>query len=182
MSKKKEAPHEDEVQEATETAPKMNAEESEATEQEEAIEKLQQELAEQKEKLNRLLAEFDNYKRRTAKERLDIIKTAGQDIINDLLPVLDDVERADQVITKATDIDALKQGLELITEKLRHVTVQKGLKAMEAQGLPFDAETMEAVTELDAGKEMKGKVVDVIEKGYTLNDKIIRYSKVVVGK
>ncbi len=129
-----------------------------------------------------MLSEFDNYKRRTAKERLDIIKTAGQDIINDLLPVLDDAERAEQVIAKATDIAALKQGLELITEKLRHVTAQKGLKAMEAQGLPFDAETMEAVTELDAGKDMKGKVVDVIEKGYTLNDKIIRYSKVVVGK
>jgi len=140
------------------------------------------ELESQKEKFIRLLAEFDNYKRRTAKERLDIIKTAGQDIISDLLPVLDDVERAENVLEKAENIEAVKEGLKLITDKLRNMVHQKGLQAMNPQGEVFDAETMEAVTEIPAGEEMKGKVVDVVEKGYTLNEKIIRYTKVVVGK
>lgn len=140
------------------------------------------ELEQQKEKFIRLLAEFDNYKRRTARERLDIIQTAGKDIMTDLLPVLDDMERAESVLENASDITAVKEGLKLITDKLRGLVNNKGLKAMNPKGEVFDAESMEAITEIDAGPDMKGKVVDVVEKGYALNEKIIRYAKVVVGK
>lgn len=140
------------------------------------------ELEQQKDKFIRLLAEFENYKRRTSKERLDLMKTAGQDIMVDLLPVLDDVDRAEQVIASAQDVEAIREGLKLISEKLRNVVAQKGLKSMQVIGAEFDSEQMEAITEIPAGEEMKGKVVDVLERGYTLNDKIIRYAKVVVGK
>jgi molecular chaperone GrpE len=140
------------------------------------------ELEQQKEKFVRLLAEFENYKRRTAKERMDIIRTAGQDIVGDLLPALDDIDRAESVIEKAQDLEAVRSGLKLISEKIRNVVTQKGLKAMEVMGEDFDSETMEAITEIEVDAKQKGKVVDVVEKGYTLNDKIIRYAKVVVGK
>lgn len=141
------------------------------------------ELEEQKEKYIRLLAEFENYKRRTAKERIDLFKTAGQDVIKDMLPVLDDIDRAQNAITDAKDVEGVRQGLLLISEKLRTVLQGKGLKEMESKGLDFDSDAMEAVTEIPAAEPgMKGKVVDVLEKGYTLNEKIIRYAKVVVGK
>ena len=140
------------------------------------------ELGEQKEKFIRLLAEFENYKRRTARERMDIIRTASQDLVLDLLPVLDDLDRADEMIGKAQDADATQEGLRLISDKLRKVMDSKGLTVMDVMGQAFDAETMEAITEIDAGKKARGKVVDVIEKGYQLNEKIIRYAKVVVGR
>lgn len=140
------------------------------------------ELEQQKDKFIRLLAEFENYKRRTSKERLDLMKTAGQDIMVDLLPVLDDIDRAEQVIATAQDVEAIREGLKLIAEKLRHVVSRKGLKSMDVLGTDFDSEQMEAITEIPAGEDQAGKVVDVLERGYTLNDKIIRYAKVVVGK
>jgi len=141
------------------------------------------ELEEQKEKYIRLLAEFENYKRRTAKERIDLFKTAGQDVIKDLLPALDDIDRATQVVKDARDIEAVKEGLALISEKFKNILAQKGLKEIECLGHEFNTDLMEAITELPAPTDdMKGKVVDVLEKGYTLNDKIIRYAKVVVGK
>lgn len=141
------------------------------------------ELSEQKEKYLRLLAEFENFKRRTARERIDMVKVAGQDVIKDLLPALDDMERAESVLQNASNIEAVKEGLKLITEKIRYILQSKGLEASNPNGEEFNAETMEAITEIPAPSEdLKGKVVDVLEKGYNLNDKIIRFAKVVVGK
>ncbi len=141
------------------------------------------ELGEQKDKYIRLLAEFENYKRRTTKERLELFKTAGLEVIKDLLPALDDIDRAENAIASSKDIEAVKDGLKLMSDKLKNTLAQKGLKEIECKGLPFDTDTMEAITEIAApSPELQGKVVDVLEKGYTLNDKIIRYAKVVIGK
>lgn len=144
--------------------------------------KLSQQLEEQKDKFIRLLAEFENYKRRTSKERIEILKVAGQDVIADLLPALDDIDRAEQVMQEANDIDAIREGLNLISEKIKSILKAKGLENIVKKGDTFDTETMEAISELESGEEFSGKVVEVLVKGYTLNDKIIRYAKVVVGK
>lgn len=144
---------------------------------------LVKELAEQKDKFIRLLAEFENYKRRTSKERIELFKTAGIEVIKDLLPTLDDIDRAEYAVTSAKDIEAVKDGLKLMSDKLRHTLSQKGLQEINCKGEVFDTDKMEAITEIPAPTpELQGKVVDVLEKGYTLNDKIIRYAKVVVGK
>ena len=149
---------------------------------EEAITKLQAELAEIKDKHLRLIAEFDNFRRRTAKERIEEKQTAGKDIIQSLLVVLDDLGRAEKQIETTTDITAIKEGLSLVFNKLRHTLQQKGLKAMEATNEEFNADLHEAITEIPAPtEEMKGKIIDVVEPGYYLNDKLIRYAKVVVG-
>lgn len=141
------------------------------------------ELAEMKDKFVRLMAEFENFRRRTAKERQDLLKTASQDVMVELLPVLDDMERARQSMESTKDVDAMLQGLELVFHKLKHVTQQKGLKPMVLHaGDDFDADMHEAVTQIPApSEELKGKIVDVIEKGYTLNDKVIRFAKVIIG-
>ena len=147
------------------------------------VEKLKIELAEAKDKYLRIFAEFDNSKRRNAKERLELIKTAGLEILQDLLPVLDDLGRAEKIIDTATDLENVKKGFDLIKEKLVKTLQIKGLKAMESIGTEFDADYHEAITEIPASSpEMVGKVVDEVEKGYILNEKIIRYAKVVVGK
>lgn len=140
-------------------------------------------LAEMKDKYIRLMAEFENFRRRTAKERIDLSKTATQDLMSDLLPVLDDMERARNSMEATKDVDAMLQGLELVFHKLKHVTQQKGLKPIDIKaGADFDAEMHEAVTQIPAPTEdLKGKIVDVIEKGYTLNDKVIRFAKVIIG-
>ena len=141
------------------------------------------ELEEQKEKYIRLLAEFENFKRRTARERIEFFKTAGQEVIKDLLPALDDIDRAEQVVADAKDLNAVKEGLKLISEKVKNILLQKGLKEINCKGLEFNTDMMEAITEIPApSNDLKGKVVDVLEKGYTMNDKIIRYAKVVIGK
>lgn len=141
------------------------------------------ELAEMKDKYIRLMAEFENFRRRTAKERIDLSKTATQDLMSDLLPVIDDMERARQSIEATKDVDAMLEGLELVFHKLKHVTQQKGLKPMDIKaGDSFDSDMHEAVTQIPApSEELKGKIVDVIEKGYTLNDKVIRFAKVIIG-
>lgn len=141
------------------------------------------ELAEMKDKFVRLMAEFENFRRRTAKERLELAKTASQDVMTELLPVLDDMERARQSMETSKDLDVMLQGLELVFHKLKHVTHQKGLKPMETKaGDDFDSELHEAVTQIPApSEELKGKIVDIIEKGYTLNEKVIRFAKVVIG-
>jgi len=145
-------------------------------------EKLRQELEEQKDKYMRLFAEFDNYKRRTSRERLDIIQTAGKEIIQSLLDVLDDCDRAENQMNNSSDLNQVREGNRLVFNKLRQTLQQKGLAAMNSIGEEFDVEKHEAITEIDAGPDKKGKVVDVLEKGYHLNDKIIRFAKVVVGK
>jgi len=147
------------------------------------VEKLKAELGEAKDKYLRIFAEFDNSKRRNAKERLELIKTAGLEILQDLLPVLDDLGRAEKIIETATDLENVKKGFDLIKEKLVRTLQNKGLKAMESIGADFDADFHEAITEIPApNPEMVGKVVDEVEKGYILNEKIIRYAKVIVGK
>ncbi len=147
------------------------------------IEKIQAELDEQKDKYIRLFAEFDNYKRRSAKERIDLIQTAGKEVITSLLDVLDDSERAEKQLQTSNDLEEIKKGIALVFGKLRSVLQSKGLKAMESINTPFDVEKHEAITEIPAPTEaLKDKVVDEVQKGYYLNDKIIRFAKVVVGK
>lgn len=156
---------------------------SEASENEGLIEKLQAELDEQKDKYVRLFAEFDNFKRRNAKERIELIQTAGKDVIVSLLDVLDDCDRAEKQIQGSDDLEQTKAGIALIFNKLRNTLQGKGLKAMESINTDFDVEKHEAITEIPAPNEsLKDKVVDEVQKGYYLNDKIIRFAKVVVGK
>ncbi len=145
-------------------------------------EQLTQDLASEKDKFLRLFAEFENYKRRTARERIELFKTANQDVLLALLPVLDDFDRALSEIKK-TDDNILIQGVELIQEKLKNTLVSKGLEQVDVKaGDAFDADFAEAITQIPApSPKMKGKIVDVIEKGYKLGDKIIRFPKVVIG-
>ncbi|QBZ98556.1 Protein GrpE [Flavobacterium sangjuense] len=146
-------------------------------------EKLQEDLANEKDKFLRLFAEFENFKRRTAKERIDLFKTANQDVLQSLLPVLDDFDRAMVEIAKSDD-DVLLKGVELIHEKLKSTLVSKGLEQVEVRaGDAFNADYAEAITQIPApSDDLKGKIVDVIEKGYKLGDKIIRFPKVVIGQ
>lgn len=144
---------------------------------------LSNQLAEANDKFARLFAEFDNYKKRTSKERVELIQTAGQGIISKLLPVLDDFDRALAAMATAQEVDSVKQGIDLVNNKFRKLLENEGLKEMTAVGEPFDADFQEAITAIPAPSEdMKNKVIDVVEKGYTLNDKVIRYAKVVIGQ
>jgi len=145
---------------------------------------LRNELNASKDQYLRLVAEFDNFRKRTAKERVETIQTATKDIMQSLIAVLDDSERAAKTMETATDLDAVKEGIGLVLGKLNSILGAKGLKQMEtAIGSEFDAELQEAITEIPApSPELAGKVVDIIEKGYYLNDKLIRHAKVIVGK
>jgi molecular chaperone GrpE len=144
--------------------------------------KLKADLAEANNKYLRLYAEFDNYKRRTNKERIDLLQTAGKDVLVSLLPVVDDFDRALKSMETATDVAAVKEGIVLVQNKLKSILTQKGLKEMESVGTVFDAEIHEAITNIPApSDDLKGKVIDEVEKGYYLNDKVIRFAKVVVG-
>ncbi len=145
-------------------------------------EQLTKDLAIEKDKFLRLFAEFENYKRRTAKERIDLFKTANQEVLQAMLPVLDDFDRAIIEIKKSED-NVLVQGVELIQEKLKTTLVSKGLEEVEIKaGDIFNADFAEAITQIPApSPNFKGKIVDVIEKGYKLGDKIIRFPKVVIG-
>jgi molecular chaperone GrpE len=156
---------------------------NEEVSEEGAVEKLQAELQDQKDKYLRLFAEFDNFKRRSAKERLEQMQTAGKEVITSLLDVLDDGERAEKVMETSEDLGAVKDGVKLVFQKLKTLLEQKGLKPMESVGKDFNADYHEAITEIPAPTpELAGKVLDEVQKGYLLNDKIIRYAKVVVGK
>lgn len=147
------------------------------------IERLQAELAELKDKYLRQVAEFDNFRKRNAKERLELIQTAGKDIIVSLLDVLDDCDRAQSQLEKSEDIKGLKEGVFLIFNKFRNNITGKGVKAMESLNQDFNPDLHEAITEIPSPEPgLKGKVLDVVQKGYYLNDKIIRFAKVVVGK
>ena len=149
---------------------------------EDATEKLQAELEEQKDKYLRLFAEFDNFRRRTKAERDELVKIAAKDVIVRLLDVLDDCDRAEKQMQTSDDVALIKEGIGLVFGKLRNTLTAKGLKAMQSINTEFDVEKHEAITEVPAPDDMKGKVVDEVEKGYYLNDKIIRFAKVVVGK
>ena len=146
-------------------------------------ETLDQQLAEANDKYTRLFAEFDNYKKRTAKERIELIQTAGQGIISKLLPVLDDLDRALAAMATAQDVESVKTGVDLVSSKFRKLLEQEGLKEMDVLGKPFDADFQEAITAIPApSDEQKNTVIDVVEKGYLLNDKVVRFAKVVIGK
>ena len=150
--------------------------------QDEEIEKLQAEIGEHKDKYLRLMAEFENFKRRTAKEKEELRQNGGKDIIQSLLVVLDDVDRAAKQLETTDDVVILKEGISLVFNKLRAIMLQKGLKVMDAEKEEFNADLHEAITEIPAPSEdMKGKVIAVVEPGYYLNDKLIRHAKVVVG-
>jgi molecular chaperone GrpE len=147
------------------------------------LDQLKADLADQKDKYLRLMAEFENFKRRTAKERVDLIQTAGKDVIVSLLDVMDDCDRAEKQLSGTDDIAVQKEGIQLVFNKIRATLHGKGLKAMESIDQPFDVELHEAITEVPVPEEAKkGKVIDEVTKGYFLNDKIIRFAKVVVGK
>lgn len=146
------------------------------------LETLENELNDSKDKYLRLAAEFDNYRRRTAKEKVELIQTAGKDVITDLLEVLDDMDRASKAL-ETSENEGLKEGTLLVFNKLRNILQSKGLKEMNATGTEFDPELHDAITEIPAPTpDLAGKVVDEITKGYYLNDRIIRHAKVVVGK
>ncbi|GAA4198458.1 nucleotide exchange factor GrpE [Pedobacter jeongneungensis] len=155
----------------TEQAPELSAEE-----------KLQAEVQQLNDKYLRLYAEFDNYKRRTQKERVELLQTAGKDVIVSLLPVLDDFDRALKAMETAADVAPVKEGILLVSHKLKNTLAQKGLKDVESINQPFNTDFHEAITNIPAPTEdLKGKVIDEVEKGYTLNDNVIRFAKVVVG-
>ncbi len=162
-----------------------NIETDSAKETEEDIseeEKLRKDLAKEKEKFLRLFAEFENYKRRTSKERMDLFKTAGQEVMVALLPIMDDFDRALKELSKSEDKEMFK-GVELISNKFKETLKNKGLEQVEVEpGDTFDAEVHDAITQIPApDKKMKGKIIDVVEKGFKLGDRIIRHPKVVVG-
>ncbi len=147
------------------------------------ISELKTELNELRDKYVRLYADFDNFKKRTAKEKLELIQTAGKDVIKDLLPVMDDFERALKAIENKPELSAAQEGMQLIYNKLSGNLSAKGLKPLESIGKDFDVELHEAITEIPAPTpELAGKVVDEVEKGYYLNGKLIRFAKVIVGK
>lgn len=147
------------------------------------VDKVKAELEEAKDKYIRLFSEFENFRRRTAKERLELIGTANEELMRSLLPIIDDFERADKAFDEKGDIKSFKEGYDLIYSKLKGATESKGLKLMETSpGDDFDDELHEAITQIPAPDEkLKGKIVDVVEKGYFLGDKVIRFAKVVMG-
>ena len=192
MAKKKkhkeETIEEKEVQTAT-AEPQQDAkatenqgEKVELTPEEEIIE-LKQQVGELKDKYLRVYAEFENFRKRSVREKLDMMKTAAQDTMSVLLPVLDDFDRAKKSADSPDSEEKFSEGIELLYHKLYNILKNKGLDSMESTGETFDPELHEAITEIPAPtEEMKGKVIDTIEKGYKLKDKIIRHAKVVVGK
>ncbi len=150
---------------------------------EDELEKMKSERDDANDKYVRLLAEFDNFRKRNAKERIELIQTAGKDIISSLLDVMDDMERAGKQMEKTDDIQQVREGVTLVFNKFRNIMQQKGLKAMESNNEEFDPEMHEAITEVPSPNEaFKGRVMDTIQPGYYLNDKLIRHAKVIVGK
>lgn len=189
MSEKEKDTNEEieEQQVQNEEAPETEESQEQSEIQEEELseeEKLRQEVGQLNDKYLRLYSEFENFRRRTQKEKLELYKTAGEDIIKSLLPVMDDFERAKKSMEDGGDLDSLKQGVDLIYNKLHQVFRSNGAKPMDSSiGKDFDSEIHEAITQVPApSKKEKGKVIDEIEKGYTLNEKVIRYAKVVVGQ
>jgi len=161
----------EEIQEEVEEQPELSKEEQ-----------LELDLSEAKDKYLRLYSEFENFRRRNAKERVDLIKTASSDLMTELLSTIDDFDRAIQANEKQDDLEAVKEGFSLISNKMMKTLEAKGLKLMETpKGTDFDAELHEAVTQFPAEEELKGKIIDTVEKGYYMGEKVIRFAKVVIG-
>lgn len=162
---------------------KKNKPEEKEVEKNSSENEIQKEDQDFKEKYIRLYSEYENYRKRTAKEKIDLITNASENVIKELLPILDDFERAIDNNKNVEDASVLKEGFDLIYSKMHKGLINQGLKPMEANGKDFDSEIHEAITKIPAPNEkLKGKVVDVIEKGYQINEKVIRYAKVVVGE
>jgi molecular chaperone GrpE len=145
------------------------------------LNRAQHDAADWKDKYVRLLAEFDNFRKRSMKEKTEILATASGELMKELLPIVDDFDRAVQANASVTDIEVVREGFVLIHQKLYKKLESKGLKPIDAKGKPFDTNFHEAITQIPM-PDMAGKVVDEVEKGYTLNDKVLRYSKVVIGQ
>lgn len=160
-----------------------SAEEEDSDKTEDQAPSPEEKLAEMQDKYLRLSAEFDNYRKRTLKEKIDMTKTAGESILLNILPVMDDFDRAIKMLEEAPDSTAMKDGISLIYNKLRDFLKQNGVKEIESGNREFDTDLHEAVTSIPVPeKKLKGKIVETIQKGYYLNDKVIRYSKVIVGE
>lgn len=189
MSKKERQGHDEQVHDATEdmedttSSEQASATDTEPQKEDSASEQLSKELEEQRDKYLRLAAEFDNYRKRTSRETLEIRQTASRDLMTSMLEVLDDIDRAQAQINETEEKTEMLEGVVLIFNKFRKILEQKGLKAIETLHTEFDVEKDEAIAEVPVDDEnLKGKVVDEIQKGYMLNDRLIRFAKVVVGK
>lgn len=182
MSKKDNKDTEKEQVEASET--QTTEVEEQVVEEQTLEEKFQAELKQEKEKFLRLFAEFENYKKRTSRERIELFSTASEDVMKTLLPILDDFERALAHIEEDKETEELRKGVLLIYQKLINTLEQKGLKPIKVEkGEPFNADNHEAITQIPAPTDdLKGKIIDIVEKGYKLGDKIIRFPKVVIGQ
>lgn len=146
------------------------------------VEQLQAQVEELNDKNLRMMAEFDNYRRRTNKEKLDLMDTAGERIFKDMLPLVDDLERAMEAVNKTTEVEALKAGVDLIYSKFLSFLENNKVSVIETTDADFDTDLHEAITTFAAGEDKKGKVIDCTQKGYKLGEKVIRYAKVVVGE
>jgi len=184
MLKKKKKEHVDNTEEINTTVNEIEQDIDQQAEENvtSPVDTLKQELSLANDKYLRLYAEFDNFRRRTIKEREEARKMEGKDLIVSLLPVLDDFERALRAMETATDVAPVKEGVMLVQNKLKNALTKSGLKEMESIGTAFDPELQEAITNIPAPTDdLKGKVVDEMEKGYFLNDKVVRFAKVIVG-
>ena len=176
-------PETDEADNDSKKSKKSRKQRKEDEAKDKEIEELKAQVEEQKDRYLRLSAEFDNYRKRTLKERSDMLKTVNGDTLSGMLPVLDDLERAMQSMEKATDVAAVREGVVLIYNKLQEFLKNKGIVEIDAMNQVFDTDLHEAITKIPAPTEdLKGKVVDVIQKGYKIDTKVIRYAKVVVGE
>jgi molecular chaperone GrpE len=175
---------EEEMEVAPETTTETSEEKDEKTASFEAIvSELENNLAHINDKYLRLSAEFDNYRKRTLREKMELTRSAGESVMRNVLPVMDDVERAVYSMEQGMDAEAIREGVKLIFSKFKDFANQNGLKEIDAMGQVFNTDLHEAITKIPAPSEdMKGKVLDVIQKGYYLNDKVIRFAKVVVGE
>ena len=178
---KKEKIKNQEVEEKVEEKVEQTQESQEAT-PEKTIEELEARIADLEDKNLRMMAEFDNYRRRTNKEKLELMATAGERIFKEMLPLVDDFERAAEAMEKTDDIDAVREGIKLIQQKFISFLDKEDVHAIETEGVDFNTDEHEAVTTFAAGEEQKGKVIDCTQKGYKLGDKVIRFAKVVVGE
>jgi len=184
---KKAMPEKEETIHSTAKTGKTRGDINKTTDQREKIKSkmasYEEKIKELTDKYLRLSAEFDNYRKRTLKEKIELTKSAGEELLKNILPVMDDFERGIKTVNNAGDITAIKEGIDLIYNKFKDFLNQNGVREIDAKEKEFNIDLHEAVTKIPAAKkDLKGKVVDVIEKGYTLNDKVIRYSKVVIGE
>lgn len=166
----------------TEETLEQEVESLEAEESSEEGDNLSLQVAEWQDKYMRLSAEFDNYRKRTLREKMSLIESASEDVIKSILPVIDDMQRAEEANAKSDDINAIREGVNLIYKKFYDILTQKGLKEIEAIGLPLDTDVHEAIARFPVEEEKRGSIIDVGEKGYKLKDKVIRYAKVIVGE